>query len=110
LNYIHFSFRYDLDQPSFSPAGTDDSFFLVRYLKQDTVNEKQSGTSIKNKTSEDNSSEKPIQHLNKMPPALIVSDQPEYKGHTLACQRFITNACGGKLLLFCSVTFKLMSI
>lgn len=35
-----------------------------------------------------------------MPPALIVSDQPEYKGHTLACQRFITNACGGKLFLF----------
>lgn len=100
MNYIHVSFRYDLDQPSFSPAGTDDSFFLVRYLKQDTVNEKKSETLTKNKSTEDNSSEKTIQNLNKMPPALIVSEQPEYKGHTLACQRFITNACGGKLLVF----------
>lgn len=110
MNYIHVSFRYDLDQPSFSPAETDDSFFLVRYLKQDTVNGKHSGSLTKNKSSEDNLSEKPIQHLNKMPPALIVSEQPEYKGHTLACQRFITNACGGKLLLYCSITLRLMSI
>nr|BAH70523.1 ACYPI26892 [Acyrthosiphon pisum] len=28
-----------------------------------------------------------------MPPALIVTETPEFKGHTLACQRFITNTC-----------------
>lgn len=31
-----------------------------------------------------------------MPPALIITETPEFKGHTLACQRFITNACAGK--------------
>lgn len=93
------SFRYDLDQPSFPSQDNDDSFFLVRYLKQDPVNEKLSeNLKSKNKTSED-LSEKTIQHLNKMPPALIVTESPEYKGHTLACQRFITNACAGELLI-----------
>lgn len=94
---FHVSFRYDLDQPSFSPQPTDDSFFLVRYLKPDTVNENKNENIItKTKISEDNLAEKTVQHLNKMPPALIVSESPEYKGHTLACQRFITNACAGE--------------
>lgn len=97
LNCICVSFRYDLDQPSFTPTETDDSFFLVRYLKQDTVNGKNSDSFVtKNKLIEDNLSEKTVQHLNKMPPSLIVTETPEYKGHTLACQRFITNACAGK--------------
>lgn len=74
---------------------------MVRYLKQDTVNEKHNDNLItKNKTSEDNLSEKTVQHLNKMPPSLIVSEAPEFKGHTLACQRFITNACAGELFYY----------
>lgn len=84
--------RYDLDQPSFSPEETDDSFFLVRYLKPDTVNQKRSDN-IKNNPVEENSAEKTVQNLKKMPPALIVTETPEFKGHTLACQRFITNTC-----------------
>lgn len=70
---------------------------MVRYLKQDTVNEKNSDSLVtKNTSTENQLSGKTVQHLNKMPPALIVTEAPEYKGHTLACQRFITNACAGK--------------
>lgn len=88
-----FYFRFDLDQPSFSSPATDDGFFLVRYLKQDTANDKHIDSLItKNKSLEDNISEKTIQNLNKMPPALIITETPEFKGHTLACQRFIINA------------------
>lgn len=69
---------------------------MVRYFKQDTINENNSGDSLVTKnTSENHLSGKTVQHLNKMPPALIVTETPEYKGHTLACQRFITNACAG---------------
>lgn len=102
FNDIHILFRYDLDQPepSFSSPDTDDSFYLVRYLKQESsVNEKLSENLIpKSKSSDDNLSNKAIQNLNKMPPSLIVTETPEYKGHTLACQRFITNACAGECL------------
>ncbi|KAL5244531.1 hypothetical protein ACI65C_011941 [Semiaphis heraclei] len=84
--------RYDLDQPSFSPEETDDSFFLVRYLKPDSVNQKLS-ENTKNKPTEENLAEKTVQNFKNMPPALIVTETPEYKGHTLACQRFITNTC-----------------
>ncbi|XP_060861643.1 uncharacterized protein LOC132938682 [Metopolophium dirhodum] len=84
--------RYDLDQPTFSPEETDDSFFLVRYLKPDTVNQKRSDNT-KNKPAEENLAEKTVQNLKNMPPALIVTETPEFKGHTLACQRFITNTC-----------------
>ncbi|CAI6351341.1 unnamed protein product [Macrosiphum euphorbiae] len=84
--------RYDLDQPSFSPEETDDSFFLVRYLKPDKVNQKR-GDITKNKPTEENLAEKTVQNLKNMPPALIVTETPEFKGHTLACQRFITNTC-----------------
>lgn len=98
IKNIYDLLRYDLDQPSFAPPTTDDNFFLVRYLKQETVNEKNSDNLIiKNKLLDTNSSEKTVQNLNIMaPPALIVTEAPEYKGHTLACQRFITNACIGK--------------
>lgn len=98
IKNIYISFRYDLDQPSFATPTTDDSFFLVRYLKQETANGKHSDNLItKNKSSEENSSEKTVKNLNIMsPPSLIVTEAPEYKGHTLACQRFITNACTGK--------------
>jgi len=67
-------------------------------LKQDAVGGNHShGLTTKNISSENKLSEKSIQSLNKkMPPALIVTEAPEYKGHTLACQRFITNACSGK--------------
>lgn len=86
-----------MDQPSFAPPTTDDNFFLVRYLKPDTINEGHSNSLItKTKSYEDNLPEKSIQNLNKMPPSLIVSETPEFKGHTLACQRFITNACAGE--------------
>lgn len=74
---------------------------MVRYLKQDTVNANHKNNLISKTISEENLSGKPIQNLNKnMPPALIVTETPEYKGHTLACQRFITNACTGKLFLY----------
>lgn len=55
-----------------------------------------------------------------MPPSLVVTETPEYKGHTLACQRFITNTCAGKYLLLliknmtniisnnCTLTIKLI--
>lgn len=87
--------RYDLDQPSFSPPETDDTFCLVHYLKQDTVNGNHTEKLItKNISSEDSLSEKTVQNLKKnMAPSLIVTETPEYKGHTLACRRFITNAC-----------------
>jgi len=94
--YIFYvSFRYDLDQPSFSPEETDDSFFLVRYLKPDSVNQK-CIDNTKNKSTEENLAEQTVQNFKKMPPSLIVTETPEYKGHTLACQRFITNTCAGK--------------
>jgi len=76
---------------------------LVRYLKPDSVNQKRS-ENTKNKPTEENLAEKTIQNFKKMPPALIVTETPEYKGHTLACQRFITNTCAGKsLYLFIKV-------
>jgi len=70
---------------------------LVRYLKPDPVNQKHSDNT-KNKPVEENLTEKTVQNLKIMPPALIVTETPEYKGHTIACQRFITNTCAGKFL------------
>jgi len=73
---------------------------LVRYLKPDTaVNQKRSDIT-KNIPVEENLAEKTVQNLKKMAPALIVTEAPEYKGHTLACQRFITNTCAGKLIRY----------
>lgn len=78
---------------------------MVRYLKPDTVNQKRSDNN-KNKPAEEKLAEKTVQNLKKMPPALIVTETPEFKGHTLACQRFITNTCAGKLLcLFFKVKY-----
>jgi len=83
---------------------------LVRYLKPDTVNQKRSDN-IKNNPVEENLAEKTVQNLKKMPPALIVTETPEFKGHTLACQRFITNTCAGKLLcLFFKVKYSGFSL
>ncbi|XP_050420421.1 uncharacterized protein LOC126833250 [Adelges cooleyi] len=90
--------RYDMDQSTFSPQTSDDSFFLVRYLKTDTVNEKHADSLIsKSKSANENLSEKSAKHFSNMPPALIVTESAEYKGHPLACQRFITNACADEV-------------
>lgn len=77
---------------------------MVRYLKPDTVNQKRSDNT-KNKPAEENLAETTVQNLKNMPPALIVTEAPEFKGHTLACQRFITNTCAGKLCIFFKVKY-----
>ncbi|XP_050545093.1 uncharacterized protein LOC126907676 isoform X2 [Daktulosphaira vitifoliae] len=92
--YYYFN-RYDLDQSTFSPPAGDDSFFLVRYMKQDAINENTNESLMnKSKSVGENLSEINVKPINKIPPTLIVTEPPEYKGHPLACQRFITNACG----------------